>query len=78
MKVKVLNRTYRMSRKEYEGLLQMASEQVPFGVYAVEKGDYAELRHDRCRSITQLKALVRQFKRQGLRVYANRGGPADG
>lgn len=47
MKVKVLNRTYRMSRKEYEGLLQMASEQVPFGVYAVEKGDYAELRHDR-------------------------------
>lgn len=73
-----MNRMYRMTRKEYEGLLQEASEQVPFGVYAVEKGDYAELRRDRCGSITQLKALIRQFKGQGFRVHANRGGPADG
>ena len=51
-----MGRTYRMSRKECEGFLEVASEQVPFGIYAVEKGDYAELRHDRCRSITQLKA----------------------
>ena len=73
-----MGRTYRMSRKEYEGFLEVASEQVPFGIYAAEKGDYAELRHDRCRSITQLKALIRQFKGQGFRVHANRGGPADG
>lgn len=43
LKVKVANRTYGMSRKEYEGLLGIASEQVPFGIYAVEKKDYAEL-----------------------------------
>lgn len=49
----------------------MASEQVPFGVYAVEKGDYAELRNDNCRSTTQLKALIRQFKSQGFKVHAN-------
>ena len=72
MRVKVMNRVYKMSRKEYQGLLEMAREQVPLGIYAVEKGDYAELRNDRCQSITQLKKLIRQFRSQGLRVYANR------
>lgn len=32
-----MNRLYKMSRVEYKGLLKIASEQVPFGVYAVEK-----------------------------------------
>lgn len=62
---------YRMSRKEYQGLLKVASEQVPFGVYAVEKGDYAELRCDKCRSATKLKELIRAFKAQGFKVLAN-------
>lgn len=66
-----MNRTYRMSQKEYQGLLQVASEQVPFGVYAVEKADYAELRCDKCKSVTQLKNLTRQFKAQGFKVHSN-------
>ena len=61
-----------MSQKEYEGLLKVASEQVPFGIYAVEKQGYAELRCDKCESITQLKKLTRQFKAQGFKVYANK------
>ena len=68
-----MNRTYQMGREEYQGLLQVASEQVPFGIYAVEKQGYAELRCDKCRSITQLKELTRQFKARGYRVYSNRG-----
>ena len=71
MKVKVANRTYRMNRKEFQGLLQIAKEQVPKGVYAVKKGDYAELRNNHCTSTTQLKALIRQFKGQGFKVHAN-------
>ena len=51
MKVVVNNRTYRMNQKEYEGLLQIASEQVPLGVYAIEKKGYAELRCDRCQPL---------------------------
>lgn len=62
-----------MSRKEYHGLLKVASEQVPFGVYAVEKGDYAELRSDKCSSVTKLKELIREFNVQGYKVYANKG-----
>lgn len=49
----------------------MASEQIPFGIYAVEKQGYAELRCDKCQSITQLKELTRQFKAQGFKVHSN-------
>lgn len=73
MQVKVANRTYRMNRKEYQGLLKVASEQVKFGIYAVEKDSYAELRNDRCGSITQLKKLKRDYKSKGFKVYANGG-----
>lgn len=62
-----------MSRKEYEGLLKVASEQVPFGVYAIEKPGYAELRVDHCNSITRLKSIKRQFRSQGFKVYSNGG-----
>ena len=37
MQVKVANRMYRMGRNEFEGLLKVASEQVPFGIYAVTR-----------------------------------------
>lgn len=71
MKVKVANRIYRMNRKEYQGLLEVAKEQVPMGVYALEKNDYAELRNDACISKTKLKNMIRIFKSQGFKVYAN-------
>lgn len=60
-----------MSRQELTGLLDIARDQVPHGVYALEKGDYAELRCDRCESMTQLKRLKRTFSQQGFKVYAN-------
>lgn len=71
MQVKVMNHLYRMNQNEYQGLLEIASEQVPLGVYALEKNNYAELRCDRCSSITQLKKLTQQFKAQGFRVLSN-------
>lgn len=67
-----------MSQQEYQGLLQVASEQVPFGIYAVEKTGAAELRCDRCNSTTQLKALTREFRKQGFKVHANRGAANEG
>lgn len=60
-----------MSKKEYQGLLKLASEQIPFGIYALEKDDYAELRADKCSSMSQIKALTRQFKAQGFKVLSN-------
>lgn len=60
-----------MNRKEYQGLLETAKEQVPMGVYAIEREDYAELRNDACTSKTKLKDMIRIFKSQGFKVYAN-------
>jgi hypothetical protein len=71
MKVKVDKKMYSMPKEQYHKLLQIAKEQVPKGIYAIEKKGYAELRCDVCGSATQLKALKRQFKSQGFRVYAN-------
>lgn len=73
MQVKVANRMYQMNRKEYEGLLKVAKEQVPFGIYAVEKKGYAELQNLRCKSVTELKNLTRGFKQKGFKVLANKG-----
>lgn len=44
---------------------------LPMGVYALEKNDYAELRNDACVSKTKLKDMIRIFKSQGFKVYAN-------
>lgn len=71
MQVKVANRTYRMNQQEYKRLLNVASEQVPFGIYAVEKGDYAELCNLKCSSVTQLKNHIRQYKAKGFKVHSN-------
>lgn len=73
MEVKVANRIYRMSKSEYEGLLKVAKEQVPFGIYALEKKGYAELQNLRCKSMTELKNLMRKFKQDGFKVLANKG-----
>lgn len=72
MRVNVNGKMYTMPRSQYKQLLTIASEQVHFGVYAVEKANYAELRHDKCKSMTQLKALTRQFKMNGFKVHANK------
>lgn len=69
---------YQISKKEYKGLLKVASEQVPFGIYAVERGDYAELCNIKCSSTTQLKEKKREYKAQGFKVYANGSGYVNG
>lgn len=74
MKVKVANKTYKKNNREYHELLKVASEQVPFGIYAIEEAGCAELLVIHCKSITQLKSLKRQFRAQGFKVYANGGG----
>lgn len=71
LKVKVMKKLYQMSNKEYVRLLEVASEQVPFGIYALEKTGYAELLNIHCSSKTELKARKRAFKQQGFRVLCN-------
>lgn len=62
-----------MNQERYKSLLALGSEQVPFGVYAIEKDGQAEMRFDHCKSITQLKKLIRQFKAAGYKVMQTGG-----
>ena len=71
MNVIVGKRVYQMSKNKAMNLLRIASEQVPRGIYALEKDKIIEMRHDRCSSETQVKNLKRQFKKAGFKVYAN-------
>lgn len=68
--VQVMNRVYQMSRKEAEGLLDLAKEQVPLGIYAVEKNNIIQLRNDHLTK-TQTKEQRRQYMNMGFRVYAS-------
>lgn len=52
-------------------MLKVASDLVHFGIYAVEKKDYTELRNDKCTSMSQLKKLIREFKAAGYKVHYN-------
>lgn len=72
MKVTIGKKVWQMSKKEYQGLLKVASEQVPFGIYAIEKNGQAEMRRDRCSSMGELKKLSRAFKAQGYKVHMNK------
>ena len=71
MKVIVGKRVYQMLKNKAMNLLRIASEQVPRGIYALEKDKIIEMRNDRCSSVTQVKNLKRQFKKAGFKVYAN-------
>lgn len=71
MQVRISNRLWRMGEKEFKKLLSVAKEQVKFGVYAIKKNDYAEMRNDVCNSKTQLKKLIREYKARGFKVYYN-------
>lgn len=71
MIVTIGKKVWKVSQQRYESILAVGKEQVPFGIYAIEKDGKAEIRLDHCQSITQLKTLIRQFKSQGFKVYAN-------
>ncbi len=71
MIVQILNRAYKMTDKQAEEVLSVAKEQVPFGVYAVKKGDQLIMCNDKVESRTQLKKIIREYKAQGFKVYSN-------
>ena len=60
-----------MSQKEAQGLLQIASNNVEFGIYAVEKNNKLDMLNLKMPSKTALERQLRSFKAQGFKVYCN-------
>lgn len=71
MKIIINDSLYEMGRKEYSGVLKVASEQIPFGMYAVEKDGICELRKDTFDSKEELKKAVAEYAAKGFKVHYN-------
>lgn len=71
MKVIINKSVYEMNRKQVDAVLKVASEHIPFGIYAVEKDGIIELWKNNPKSKTQLKRMVRYIREKGFKVYFN-------
>lgn len=71
MRVLVGKRLYRMTRAEYDKLLQMASDLIPRGIFAIEKHNYAELKNETYELHSDLREAVRVYKYNDFKVHAN-------
>ena len=71
MKVIINNNVYGMTRKQLNSVLVVASKQIPFGIYAVEKDGICELRKDKFDSLGKLKKAVSDFEKKGFKVSFN-------
>lgn len=71
MKVIVNESVYEMGRKEYKGVLKVASKQIPCGIYSVEKDSICELRKDTFDSKEELKKAVTEYEAKGFKVHYN-------
>lgn len=71
MKVIVNDNLYEMTRKQLNSVLSIAKEQIPFGIYAVEKNGICELRKDTFDSENELKKAVLEYKNKGFKVFCN-------
>ena len=76
MKVIIGKSVYEMNRKQLRGVLKSASSLIPFGIYAVQKGDVCELRKDEFDNADELKNAVGAYKEKGFKVYYNEQGGA--
>ena len=76
MKVIIGRSVYKMNRKQLRGVLEAASSLIPFGIYAVQKGDVCELRKDKFDNAEELKKAVGAYKEKGFKVYYNEQGVA--
>lgn len=71
MKAIINGSLYEMGRKEYKGVLKVASEQISCGIYAVEKDGICELRKDKFDSKEELKKAIAEYVAKGFNVYYN-------
>lgn len=71
MKVLVNNSLYEMGRKEYRGVLKVASQQIPCGIYVVEKDGICKLRKDTFDKKEELKKAVAEYAAKGFKAHYN-------
>ena len=71
MKVIIGQSAYEMTAQQLNGVLEVASKHVPFGIYAVKKGRICELRNEEFKRKEDLLAEVDRYSQKGFKVYYN-------
>lgn len=71
MQVLVGEHVHLTNKEGFRGILKVASKKIPFGIYAVEKDDYCELRKDKFESKEELKKTVTKYIENGFKVHYN-------
>ena len=62
---------YDMSRKQFDGVLKVAKKAVKHGIYAVEKGDMAQMKKETCSNKAELEKAVAEYEAKGFKVHYN-------
>lgn len=71
MKVLLNSKIYVMSRKQYQEYLKIPEKIVERGIYAIEKGDIAEMKNEVFDSNEELMKNVAAYAEKGYKVYYN-------
>ena len=73
MRVEVNGSVYGMNSKEFREVLKIASDAVPFGIYAICKSQLAILLNEKYSDKEELKKAVAEYSSKGFKVYYNNG-----
>ena len=71
MRVEINGSVYGMNFKEFKEVLKIASDAIPFGIYAIRKGQLAILLKEKCNNKKELKKAVTEYSGNGFKVYYN-------
>lgn len=71
MKVNIKDSVYQMSTKQYKQVLKIASDAVPFGIYAINKGQVAILLDEKYNASEELQDAVKKYIEKGFIVHSN-------
>ena len=74
MRVLINDHVYEMGRKTFRGVLDIAKKSVPFGIYAVQKGDFCEMKKETFKSAEEMNKQIVQYQKMGFKVYFNGRG----
>ena len=71
MRVIINDHVYEIGRKAFRSVLDIAKQSVPFGIYAVKKGDFCELKKEVFKSHEEMNKQIVEYQKQGFMVYFN-------
>lgn len=71
MKVLINDHIYEMGRKGFWSVLTIAKQAVPFGIYAVSKDEFCEMKKETFRTWKEMNKRIVEYQKQGFRVYFN-------